>query len=39
MSSDSPASSQIHCIQDTASANPVTLAERPVWWVPKVATG
>jgi len=39
MSSDSPASFQIHCIQDTASSNPVTLAGSPVWWASKVATG
>ena len=37
--SQGSASFQIHCVQDTASAKPVTLAGSPVWWVSKVATG
>jgi hypothetical protein len=36
--SQGPAQFSIHCVQDTASGNAVTLAGNPVWWVAKVAT-
>jgi len=36
--SQGPASFQIHCIQDTAAASPVTQAASPLWYVAKAAT-
>jgi hypothetical protein len=36
--SQGAASFQIHCVQETAAASPVTLAADPLWYVAKIAT-